>query len=84
MCEAMSSGLVPVSTRIAAIPEYVGHGSSGLLGEPESAADLASAIRELYQDPDLFVALSEGAARSIRRQCGRAATTDRELELITS
>lgn len=84
MCEAMSSGLVPISTRIAAIPEYITDGVSGLLGDPESAVDIADAIESLHADPDLFLRLSAGAAESVRAQCGPEATTDRELELMES
>lgn len=82
--EAMSSGLVPVSTRIAAVPEYVEHGVSGLLAEPESAESLAEALEELYHHPEMFLELSRAAANRVREQCGRQATTDKELELITS
>lgn len=84
MCEAMSSGLVAVSTDIAAIPEYVNHGVTGLLGAPESPQDIAEHIERLHRDPALFSSLSAAAAGAIRAQCGPAATTDRELELMLS
>ncbi|WP_353080919.1 glycosyltransferase family 4 protein [Tessaracoccus lapidicaptus] len=84
MCEAMSSGLVPISTDIAAIPEYVQHELNGLLAAPESAEGVAAQIARLYEDPDLFLTLSAEAAASVRRQCGPEATTSREVELITS
>ncbi|TVU57071.1 glycosyltransferase family 4 protein [Corynebacterium aurimucosum] len=82
MCEAMSSGLVPISSKIAAIPEFVRDGETGLLVEPESPRDLADAVEELYFDSELFSRLSAAAASSIGNLCGRSATTDRELELI--
>ena len=82
MCEAMSSGLVPISTDIAAIPEFVSDGESGLLVPPESPLALADAIEELYFDSELFSRLSVAAASSIRALCGREATTSRELDLI--
>lgn len=84
MCEAMSSGLVPISTDIAAIPEYVIDGESGLLGAPESAEDIADLIERLHHDPELFTRLSAGAAESVRHQCGPEATISKELELILS
>lgn len=84
MCEAMSSGLVPVSTDIAAIGEYITDGGTGLLGAPESPEDIAEAIERLHRDPALFARLSEAAAESIRTQCGPAVTTDKELELMES
>lgn len=82
MCEAMSSGLVPVSSETAAIPEFVHNGETGLLVPPESPEALADAVEELYFDSELFSRLSAAAASSIGYLCGRKATTDRELELI--
>ena len=84
MCEAMSSGLVPIATNIAAIPEYVTHEETGLLGGPESATDIADAVEYLHRNPERFTQLSAAAAESIRRQCGPQATIDAELELITA
>lgn len=82
MCEAMSSGLVPISSETAAIPEFVRNGETGLLVPPETPEALADAVEELYFDSELFSRLSSAAASSIGDQCGRSATTDRELELI--
>lgn len=82
--EAMSSGLVPVSTDIAAIPEFITHRGSGLLAAPESYLDLANHIEALYFDPELFLELSESAAESITTQCGTEATINPELELLRS
>lgn len=84
MCEAMSSGLVPLATDVAAIPEYVQHGVDGLLAAPESPADLAAHVETLYRDPELFLRLSEQAAASMRRTCGHEQTIAKELELITA
>lgn len=82
MCEAMSSGLVPISTNIAAVPEFITHEASGLLGAPESARHIADLIEALYFDAQLFSTLSRQAAQSVRAQCGPQATVARELELI--
>lgn len=82
MCEAMSSGLVPVTNEIAAIPEYVSDFESGLLAPPEDHVGLADRIERLYYNADLFLALSQGASTSVRAQCGAAATTAREIEII--
>lgn len=84
MCEAMASGLVTISTDISAVPEFIEHERTGLLGAPESALDIANLIEALYLDPALFEAVSARAATSIRAQCGTDATVTRELELIQS
>ncbi|MBM6403501.1 glycosyltransferase family 4 protein [Phycicoccus sp. CSK15P-2] len=82
MCEAMASGLVPVSTAIAAIPEFVEDRVTGLLTAPEDPAGLADRIEMLYYNPELFQRLSESAARRVREQCGHEATVSREIEMI--
>lgn len=82
MCEAMASGLVPVSTRITAIPEFVEDRVSGMLAHPEDAVDLANQIEMLYYNSELFLSLSQSAASSVREKCGFASTVGREIELI--
>jgi glycosyltransferase involved in cell wall biosynthesis len=82
MCEAMASGIVPVSTRIAAIPEFVSDRETGMLAAPEDPRGLADQIEMLYYNPELFHRLSAAAARRVREQCGFDATVRREIELI--
>lgn len=82
MCEAMSSGLVPVSTKIAAIPEFVNPNESGLLAQPESPQSLADLVEELYFDSDEFQRLSTSAARKVREKCSTEATVLKEIDLI--
>jgi glycosyltransferase involved in cell wall biosynthesis len=79
--EAMASGLVPVTNRVAAIPEFV-DASCGWLAEPEDAEGLAEGIRRLRADPDLFQRLSAAAARQARRLSGHQASIARELALL--
>lgn len=79
--EAMSSGLAPVTTAVAAVPEFVDDGS-GITCPPEDAIALADGIRRLVKDPDLFARISEGAAARVRRQSDAARIIRQELELI--
>ncbi|MFW8595912.1 glycosyltransferase family protein [Cribrihabitans neustonicus] len=79
--EAMASGLVPVSTRTAAVPEFMDEGC-GILTPPEDAAALAEAIESLSSDPDLFLRLSQAAAARVRAQSGFQNTIAREIALI--
>jgi glycosyltransferase involved in cell wall biosynthesis/2-polyprenyl-3-methyl-5-hydroxy-6-metoxy-1,4-benzoquinol methylase len=81
MGEAMASGLVCVTNRIAAIPEFVSD-AEAVLVEGESPRVYAAALRGLLADPDGFVQRSAAAAARVREQCGVAATVDRELELL--
>lgn len=81
MGEAMASGLVCVTNRIAAIPEFVSDTEAVLVGG-ESPRAYAAALRGLLADPDGFVQRSAAAAARVREQCGVAATVDRELEML--
>ena len=79
--EAMASGLVPVTTRVAAVPEFVDE-DCGFLAPPEDYVALADAIETLYRDKELFLALSAKAAARVRKQCGVEQTTMKERMLI--
>jgi len=79
--EAMSSGLVPVTNRVAAIPEFVDE-TCGMLADPEDAKGLAAAIKKLYERPDLFKKLSKNAAKRVRHQSSYEQTILKEIELI--
>lgn len=79
--EAMSSGLVPVTSAVAAIPEFV-DGTCGMLAAPESSDDLAAAMLHLVRDPELFTRMSAAAAQRVRRD--RAASDVIRAELALS
>lgn len=79
--EAMASGLVPITTRIAAIPEFVDD-DCAFLAEPEDALVLADAVRRLHEDPKLFSRMSVAAAQRVRSQSGLQQTITRELSLF--
>ncbi|QYJ24177.1 glycosyltransferase [Achromobacter sp. ES-001] len=80
--EAMASGLVPITTKIAAIPEFVDESCAFLAG-PEDAEGLAAAVCRLVNDPDLFTKMSRAAALRVRSQSNYACTISRELALLT-
>lgn len=50
LIEAMVAGIPVVASRFKAIPEVVDDGKNGILVEPQSAEDLARALRELARD----------------------------------
>jgi glycosyltransferase involved in cell wall biosynthesis len=82
MCEAMSSGLVPLASDNTAIPEFVTDGVSGLLSK--SSRQIAEQLLRLHADPELFGRLSRGAGEEARRKCGLPAVAQRELEVLES
>ena len=65
--EAAAAGVPVVATRVAAIPEIVGAGETGLLVPPGDRAALARAIRELAASRDLRRQLGTAALDRIRR-----------------
>ncbi|MBN2233786.1 MAG: glycosyltransferase, partial [Opitutales bacterium] len=80
--EAMASGLVPVTNRVAAIPEFVDD-ACGILADPEDAAGLAAGIARLYSDPSAFEALSLAAHQRVMSRSSDGIGS-REMELFRS
>ena len=79
-CEAMASGLVPVTTDCTAIPEFIENGVSGFL--TRSAEELAEAMELLYNNPELFSRLSYRAAQAMKEKCDIEKVVKAELGLI--
>lgn len=82
MCEAMSCGLVPVTSKSSAIPEFVEDGYNGFTAS--SVNELILRIKQMVYDTDLFQRLSGNAAASIRAKAGMEDVIRKELEAITS
>lgn len=79
--EAMASGLVPITNRVAAIPEFVDD-SCGILAPPEDAVALADAITKLYESPALFEQLSKMAAQRVISQTASERVVDQEIQFF--
>ena len=79
--EAMSSGLVPVTTNVTAIPEFV-DSECGMLVEGEDYIAMADAIEQLYRSPELFQKLSKSASERVARQSGLEQTILKEMRII--
>ncbi|MFC8731653.1 FkbM family methyltransferase [Luteimicrobium sp. NPDC057192] len=76
--EAMSSGMVPVTSGVSAVPEFVDE-DCGFLAGAEDAGGLADGIDALYEDPDRFLRMSAAAAQRVRRQSDAARVIEQEL-----
>jgi len=61
MIEALASGLPVIAARSGASHEVVTEGKNGLLYDPESASDLAAAVRRVFSDDGLRETLAHGA-----------------------
>lgn len=79
--EAMSSGLIPVTSSIPATREFVPEGT-GFLGEPENHQDLSAAIEKLYWHPNLFSNMSENAKNEIHEKRSAQKVGNLEIELL--
>lgn len=82
MCEAMSSGLVPISSFNTAIPEFLKEGETGFM--TQSANEIANKIEYLYLNPNKFLEISEAASLEIGRIAGHNLIMERELEVISN
>jgi len=82
MCEAMSCGLVPITSVNTAIPEFVQDGYSGYT--TTSVHEMILRIKQLVARPDLFNTLSRQAAMSIRNKAGIDNVIRKEMSVILS
>jgi len=64
--EAMQAGIPVVATRVGGVPEVVIDGSTGLLVDPGDPAALATALRELLDDPRRCEEMGTAAERRLR------------------
>lgn len=81
MCESMSSGLIPITNGVTAIPEFV-NDDCGFLAAREDADGLAESIDYLYHHPKEFMRKSANAAKRMREQCSIHKIIDQELTEI--
>ncbi len=65
LLEAMDYGVPIVATRVGGVGEMIRHGEEGLLVRSGDAEDLARGIVTLISSPDLQIALSSAARRSL-------------------
>lgn len=82
MCEAMSSGLVPITSDSTAIPEFVTHAVTGFL--TDGPDEIVDALRRLHRDPELFLRMSAAAADDIRQKCAIEPVVEREIGLLAA
>ena len=78
MCEAMSSGLVPLTLNNTAIPEFVKE--QELLSRDTD--DMVRTFLYLYNNPSLYTELSEKVSKEIQEQCGYEKTITKEIQLV--
>jgi glycosyltransferase involved in cell wall biosynthesis len=80
--EAMSCGLPVLASRVAAIPEIVSDGETGLLVAPADGEALAAALDLLATDGEVRQRLSAAAAAYARQEFSIEKMTDRYIEVF--
>ena len=80
--EAMSSGLVPVTTPVDAIPEFVDE-SCSVLGDEEHFDAWFEQVLAILERPDKFIQMSKAAAKRVRSLSSADLTVAREIRLMT-
>jgi N-acetyl sugar amidotransferase len=82
MCEAMASGLVPITSRFGGIPEYAQDGVNALYAK--SAQEIADKIEFLYHNPSVFEKMSAAARQAIVDKCALKDVVQKEMLIIRS
>ncbi len=79
--EAMSSGLVPITNAVGAVPEFADP-SCAWLAPGEDHVSLAQGLLALATDPEIFLAKSRAAAERVRRTLSLEIIIPQELALM--
>lgn len=80
MCEAMSSGLIPISSNNTAIPEFVEDGVSGYL--TNNVKEIVQIFQKLGRNEIQVSEISRNARKQIEQKCSLEIVTQEELKLI--
>lgn len=76
--EAMASGLVPVTNAVTAIPEFVDE-RCGILAPGDDAVAMAEGIAALYDNAELFTAMSQAASARVQQQSSKSHIINAEI-----
>ena len=82
LSEAGASGMAIISTNVAAIPEIVRNGETGLTVPAGDAVSLTQALRDLVTNPALRMSLGERALAHVGRHYDALTNAGRLLDLL--
>jgi glycosyltransferase involved in cell wall biosynthesis len=77
--EAMAAGVPVVASRVGAMPDFVDHGRTGLLVEPDDPDGTQHAIETLLGNPELRGRLSQAAQEWVASHASVAITANQYL-----
>lgn len=79
MCEAMSSGLVPITLYNTAIPEFLPNDKRLICHD---CTEMMNLIIYLIEHPDEYTELSKKCSSFIAKKCGYDATVKKEIDIF--
>ncbi|MFM5063649.1 glycosyltransferase [Aeromonas caviae] len=79
--EAMSSGLIPLTNNVAAVPEFVDD-DCAIYGTSDEYMHIVEGIAFIYQSVDAFEMMSKNAARKVRSLSEIGEVTRHELKCL--
>ena len=82
MCEAASSGLVVVGSRLDTTSFFMNQQYNHTLADPEDPHALADIIERLYNNPDEYLEISARMSAETQALCNRTNTVLKEVALI--
>src|SRR5215468_6850784 len=82
LSEAGAAGMAIISTTMAAIPEFVRDGETGLTVSAGDALSMTRALRDLATNPTLRMTLGEGALAHVSRHYDAPTNANRLLGLL--
>jgi glycosyltransferase involved in cell wall biosynthesis len=82
LSEAAASGMALVSTNVAAIPEIVRNGETGIIVPTDDVIALTQALRDLATNPTLRITLGERAMAHVTRHYDAPTNASRLLGLL--
>jgi glycosyltransferase involved in cell wall biosynthesis len=82
LSEAGAAGMAIISTNVAAIPEIVRNGETGLTVPVGDAVSLTQALRDLATNPTLRMTLGERAMAHVTRHYDARTNANRLLDLL--
>ncbi len=79
--EAMHSGLVPLTSYVSGLREFVDK-DCAILGNFDDAQSLIDGYDKLYNNPELYLRMSAAAADRSAKQCNQNHTLAKEIKLL--
>jgi glycosyltransferase involved in cell wall biosynthesis len=79
--EAMSSGLIPITNGVTAIPEFVDE-LCGVLAASDDAESMAEGIARIVENPTSFTSMSRAARARVNKQTSKSTIIGNEITLL--